>query len=195
MSNQIKRVRERKGYSQERLAEEAGVSLRTVQRVENGENKPQGETLKRLTQALDVSMDEIMEWKKEEDTTYLSVVNFTALTFILFPLLGILIPLILWITKKDKIRDLNEVGRDLLNFQITWCIGLFGGLFWTIFSINQNLSQAGDISPSLITEAYLSFIVFIAVLYGYNLLIVILNSILIAKNKSVWYYPRINFIR
>lgn len=195
LSNQIKRIREQKGYSQERLAELSGLSLRTVQRVENGETQPRGDTLNRLTDALGVSMDKIMEWKKEEDKTYLSVVNFSALTFILFPLMGIILPLILWITKKDKIQRLNRVGKDLLNFQITWTIVFFGCLAWSIFYLNDKLNNVSSISPSMVTDTYSTFYIVVGVLFIFNLVMIIFNSILISRGKEVWYYPRINFIR
>lgn len=46
--------------SQEYLAEEAGISLRTVQRIENKESVPTGETIKRISTALDVDMDKLV---------------------------------------------------------------------------------------------------------------------------------------
>lgn len=195
LSNQIKRIREQKGYSQERLAELSGLSLRTIQRVENGETQPHGDTLHRLTDALGVSMDDIIEWKKKEDKTYLTVVNFSALTFILFPLLGILLPLILWITKKDKIQKLNRIGKDLLNFQITWTIAFFACIAWSIFYLNDKINNVSTISPSLVTDTYSTLYIIVIALLSFNFLMIILNGILINKGGKVWYYPRINFIR
>jgi transcriptional regulator with XRE-family HTH domain len=78
LADQLKTIRKHKGYSQQRLAEKSGLSLRTVQRVENGETQPRGDTLIRLTDALDVNPNEIMEWKKKEDKTYLSILNLSA---------------------------------------------------------------------------------------------------------------------
>ena len=34
----------------------------------------------------------------------------------------IILPLILWMNKKDKIIGLKEVGANLLNFQIIWSV-------------------------------------------------------------------------
>lgn len=56
----IKEFRKRKGWSQELLADNANVSLRTIQRVESGDNFPNGDTLIKITQALDVSIEDIM---------------------------------------------------------------------------------------------------------------------------------------
>ena len=44
--------------SQEYLAEESRVSLRTVQRIENNESRPTGESIKRIASALDVQLTE-----------------------------------------------------------------------------------------------------------------------------------------
>jgi len=37
---------------------------------------------------------------------------------LVFPLGNIILPMILWLTKKDKIIGLKEVGANLLNYQI-----------------------------------------------------------------------------
>lgn len=49
----------------------------------------------------------------------------SALGFLFFPILGIIIPLVFWILKKDKIRNVNEVGKAIFNFEMTWCIVFF----------------------------------------------------------------------
>jgi transcriptional regulator with XRE-family HTH domain len=53
----IKELRESKGLSQEELSEKAGVSLRTIQRMENDESVPRGSTLRNIASSLDVSSD------------------------------------------------------------------------------------------------------------------------------------------
>jgi transcriptional regulator with XRE-family HTH domain len=97
LSKRVKELRSRKGLSQEQLAENSGLSLRTIQRIENGETEPRGDTLKRLMNALDAAPDDLMDWSIAEDKGFLTAVNLSALGFFVFPLLGILIPLIMWI--------------------------------------------------------------------------------------------------
>ena len=46
--------------SQEYLADESRVSLRTIQRIENNESTPTGETIKRIAIALDVKLTELI---------------------------------------------------------------------------------------------------------------------------------------
>lgn len=53
-SNAIKKIRTEKGLSQEDLSEKSELSLRTIQRLENGKSEPRGDTLKRLTNALEL---------------------------------------------------------------------------------------------------------------------------------------------
>ncbi|WP_397447907.1 DUF4870 domain-containing protein [Polaribacter sp. R77954] len=43
--------------------------------------------------------------------------NLSALTFLFFPLLGILIPFILWKSKKGKIKNINKLGKDLIKLK------------------------------------------------------------------------------
>lgn len=63
----VKELRKRKALSQDELAKNAGLSLRTVQRVENGETIPTGETLKRLAAVLEVTPNELMELPSEKE--------------------------------------------------------------------------------------------------------------------------------
>ena len=121
----VKELRNQKGMSQEILAEESGLSLRTVQRIENGESNPTGDTLKRLSDALQVNPDELIDWTIKENKDYLIFLNLSALSFIFFPLLGILVPFIMWTSKKGKLKSVNKIGRELINFEITWTILLF----------------------------------------------------------------------
>ncbi|MFK8268474.1 helix-turn-helix domain-containing protein [Capnocytophaga cynodegmi] len=57
LSQKIKELRKMKCLSQEELATQAGVSLRTIQRVEKAENTPSGETLKRILTTLGTSYE------------------------------------------------------------------------------------------------------------------------------------------
>ena len=122
LAKRVKELRGKKGFSQELLAEESGLSLRTIQRIENNETVPRGDTLKRLAIALGTSPDEIIDWKIQEDQNYLLLMNLSALGFLFFPILGIIMPLIMWIFKKEKLKYVDELGKSILNFQISWTL-------------------------------------------------------------------------
>lgn len=118
----IVELRKSKGYTQEELAEKAKVNLRTIQRIENGENKPGGNTIKRICEALETLPEKIINYGKREDSKLLVLMHLSVITYLVIPIGNILIPLIFWISKKEKIVDLDDKGTRLLNFQIIWTI-------------------------------------------------------------------------
>ncbi|MCD2259516.1 helix-turn-helix domain-containing protein [Psychroserpens luteolus] len=186
LAKRLKELRNQKGMSQEFLAEESGLSLRTVQRIENGESNPTGESLKRLSDALNVNLDELIDWAIIEDNKYLNYLNLSALTFLFFPLLGILIPFILWTSKKGKIKNINTLGKDLINFEITWTILLF---FTPLVAfIISKIGLAKHITLS-------TFFIIIGLLYAINLISILLNTIRISNEKDVIYRPQIRFLK
>ncbi|WP_115461307.1 helix-turn-helix domain-containing protein [Winogradskyella aurantiaca] len=182
----IKQLRKQKGMSQEFLADESGLSLRTVQRIENGESNPTGDSLKKLSNALNVNPDELIDWSIKEDPKFLTNLNLSALTFLVFPLLGILIPFVLWIPKKGKVKRLNQLGRELINFQITWTLALF--LIPILLFVVSKMELIAGLSFS-------SFIAYVIVLYIFNLILIMLNTIRIGNNKSAIYKPQISFLK
>jgi len=68
LAKKLKELRALRGMSQEFLAEESRVSLRTIQRIENEESSPTGETIKRISVALDVPMNELVESNSVDET-------------------------------------------------------------------------------------------------------------------------------
>lgn len=203
LAEKLKNRRVQKGFSQELLAENSGISLRTIQRIENGESIPRGDTLIRIANSLDVSVSEFLDQNLTEDNTFLLNLNSSVLTFLLFPVLGIIVPLILWISKKDQIHRARETGIEILNFQITWNIILFLTLplayFLSIYHINNKIMEAGDISPAIVNSAFRStlFIILgaITILYVFNLILIVVNLNRIKKGKRTRYSPQFRFLR
>jgi uncharacterized Tic20 family protein/DNA-binding transcriptional regulator YiaG len=191
LAQKVKTLRNRKGYSQEELSEKTGLSLRTIQRIENGETEPRGDTLKRLAMVFDVSPDEMVDWAVQEDKGFLVSFNLSALSFLVLPLGGILVPLIIWISKKDKIKGVNDLAKNLLNFQITWLILLFLGFPLAIFLLplvpDSFLNQPGAVA--------LLWIFLVIILCVYNLVLIVVNSIRINKGKPAVYFPAIPFLK
>ena len=186
LSKKVKELRSRKGLSQEQLAEISGLSLRTIQRIENGETEPRGETLKRLMNALEVAPDDLMDWSIAEDKGFLTAVNLSALGFFVFPLLGILIPLIMWISKKDKLKDINKTGKEILNFQITWNLLVF--MTYIFFMGGVFLFHSIVRSPFLLVGI-------IGFLYIYNFVLIIINTVRIYNGNEIKYFPKVRFLR
>jgi len=186
LAQRIKELRKRKGFSQEELSENSGLSLRTIQRIENGETEPRGDSLKRLATTFGVSPDEIIDWQIVEDTYVLNILNLSQLGFLAFPILGIVIPLTIWILKKDKVKNVDRIGKFILNFQITWTIVLFLLYFILFISIIFSIEIIYNTIGLYIT---------IAGLYLYNFLMIVLNSYRSNKLKEVYYKPALIILR
>lgn len=192
LSKKIKDLRIQNGITQEALAEKSGLSLRTIQRIENGESIPRGDSLKRLAIALNTSPDDIIDWKIQEDRGYLTVMCLSALEFLFFPILGIIVPLVFWVLKKDKVKNVDRVGKSILNFEITWVIFFFS-LIILLFT-----GVIGKLVLFINPEARFSLgLVYAAVLiiYGYNLIVIIVNTVRVANGKPTKYIPAIRIFR
>lgn len=126
IGSKIAEARRQQGYSQEALANQAGINLRTLQRIESGDNEPRGATLRLLCEALDIRMEDLVEYNRKEDPSFLRWFYLSTLLGCVIPLGNLLIPLILWLTNRDRVLGLQEHGRTLINFQIVWCLVIYG---------------------------------------------------------------------
>ncbi len=62
VSNNIRRIRQKKGISQDRLSKEADLALNTIVKIETGESpNPTVETLEKIAKALGVSVAELFK--------------------------------------------------------------------------------------------------------------------------------------
>ena len=197
-SENVKKLRTGRGLTQEALAEKSRLSLRTVQRIEGGEVNPRSETLIMLSNALGVSPAELADWSVNENKGYLALLNLSSLSFIIFPILGLIMPLILWVSQKDKIQGLERSARKTINFQITWNIILFLFSIYlvikTIFAFDQ-IQLSGDINRSVIsgiTNSFLSQYIWLCV---YNAVFALLNTVLSACGRKNFWFPSIPFLR
>jgi len=189
VSQRVKALRNQKGMTQESLAENSGLSLRTIQRIENNETQPRGDSLKRLAMALKTTPDDLLEWTIQEDKGYLTLMSLSALGFLFFPILGIVIPLVFWILKKDKLKYVDNIGKSILNFEITWSIIFFSYFILIFIGVFSRIMP--HIGPSSILTLYIPIII----LYLYNFVVIVVNSIRISKNKDTKYIPAFRIFR
>jgi transcriptional regulator with XRE-family HTH domain len=189
-SKKVKSLRTSKGMSQEELADVTGLSLRTIQRIENNETEPRGDSLKRLAQALNTTPDEIIEWRVEEDPNYLIMMAFGSFAFLLFPLLGIIIPLIFWVLKKDKMHSVDHLGKAIINFQLTWTLvmGLNIILFLTLI-----FSGFLEVENAWYQPWY--FIITLFLIYLIVLIVSFINVFRIYKNRTFNYQPALKILK
>ncbi len=180
LAERIRQQRIQKGYAQEHLADSAGISLRTLQRIEGGQTEPRGHTLIALAQALEVAIEDLMDFTKEENSGTLHAINLSALAYWVFPLGNILLPLILWILNKDKVKGANRFGKRQVFIQVGWTaliflsvvISFFGPfLYFELTGINSSLA----LLPLPLVVA--------ALVYVLNTLYILFVSLMISKNK------------
>jgi len=61
IAENLKKLRDKKGYSLERMARLADLSLNTIVKIENGVNQnPTIETLTKIAKALEVGVDDLI---------------------------------------------------------------------------------------------------------------------------------------
>ncbi len=162
LSEKIESLRKSRGLSQEVLADKSSINLRTLQRIEAGETEPRGNTLLLIARALDTPIEELLDFTKTTDSGFLQTMNLAALSFWVIPLGNLVIPLILWIMKRDKVQGVYELGRRIINFQITWCFITYGFIFFWIVSLFGRLPFI--ISPFLFLSIILSLYLFNSVI-------------------------------
>ena len=58
----LKQLRKKKGWTQEKLAQQSGISFHTLIKIERGDIKsPRLETLLKIAKALDLSIDDLLK--------------------------------------------------------------------------------------------------------------------------------------
>jgi transcriptional regulator with XRE-family HTH domain len=177
LGQKISEIRKRKGLSQEELSENAGINLRTLQRIEKGDTEPRGYTLKSVCQALGIGVEEVYDYNKEADKSVLLLLHLSVLTFLIIPLGNLLFPLIIWITQKRKVLHVYEQGISLLDFQITWSLLTYP--LFIVYALMMILHYPGS---DFVVAGYLT-------LYFLNVLYVIRACVLISKISSHKLYP------
>jgi transcriptional regulator with XRE-family HTH domain len=61
ISQLVKEARAARGYTQKELSERSNISIRSIQRIENGEIIPRSYTLKTLAEILGISFEDMQE--------------------------------------------------------------------------------------------------------------------------------------
>ena len=189
----ISQIRKRKGISQESLSEDAKINLRTLQRIEKGDTNPHGDTMIRLSEALEIPLEDLVSYGLVDNYGYIKTVHFVTLIFVVLPLGNILLPMVLWLPKKDKIRDLAYFSKKLLNFQITWSIITYVPFLYimliTIFRIDLPIPSLGRISQVALAGLFPLF------MYVLNFVYVLIAGILISDKKKNYFPIAIQFIK
>lgn len=86
----ISSSRKSKNLTQEELADLSKVNLRTIQRIENNQNSPRGNTLKLICNVLEIDFPENSEEKIEKSNYFEIFINYFFLIIINMVLMGII---------------------------------------------------------------------------------------------------------
>ncbi|AHM60343.1 hypothetical protein D770_10430 [Flammeovirgaceae bacterium 311] len=189
LSKNLVYQRKLKGYSQEKLAELSGVTVRTIQRIERGDVNSHMNTLKLLADALEIDIQELLplENPKEEaiQTKWLLLMHGVPLLGSLLPLINILLPIFLWIHKREDNPIYDRHGRAVINFQLTitllFLLGLIG------FFVFPLMGEGAGVLFSIF-GIYFGAIIF-------NIVFIVLNIFLVLTSRRKFYPIAIPFIR
>lgn len=184
----LKNIRESQNLTQEELSEKSGISVRTIQRIEAGQ-EPKGYTLRVLAQTLEISEKELQntsseteisqpivhqpnnEKTEELDFSKVKFINLSSLPFVFLPVINIVVPVILMYVLKMK----YPIIKQIISVQILWTI-----IAPIVFMIGIFLKLGRQFTLALIVVIILS-----------NLFIIIRNAMEIDRSKKLYY--RLNF--
>ena len=172
----IKKTRLKKGMTQEELAAKTDISVRTIQRIENGDVDPRSFTLQTLASVLEIDYDEFLSYSKDEliteqsqkDNIWLALLHLSGLFILLIP------SIIIWIWQKDKIRNIREHAIDVVNFQLSMLIYLI---------------------PSGLLVMVVIGLPIVILLGVFSTVIIIINTIKVINNQSYKYPMTIKILK
>lgn len=185
LGEKISLQRKNKGLSQELLAENCGISLRTIQRIENNKSKPRPYTLKVIADALNMQMEHLeqsanSELAKDNSISKINLINTSALLGVLIPLSNIIAPVLFWRLNRQDVL-VNEKGRKVISFQILWFLFSLLILLTTHF---LHYKITGEFISGRIPMVIVVYIVLLLV----NVFFIIKNSIRL-RTENTEIYP------
>ncbi len=169
----IKKLRLEKGMTQEELASKTEISVRTIQRIENGKVAPRLYTLQSIASVLDIDYEELVNYDNvdgnvTENNAWLPILHLSGLFIFLFP------PIVIWIWQKNKVNDINKHAVDIVNFQLSMLIYLIASSFLKTTFIGLKA---------------------VMILGLLSTIIIVVNSIRVINNQSYKYPLSINILK
>ncbi|GAA0872433.1 hypothetical protein GCM10009117_15800 [Gangjinia marincola] len=178
--SELLKQRKKLNLTQDELAERANISVRTIQRIESGQEL-KGHTLNALSKALGVSKDVLIPGQTEQDEmnwSLLKIINTSSLFLIFVPLASILIPLAITRWK----NAFNPITKQIITLQILWTCALP----LTILMASQ-LGKYTNINHEMVPLAIMLMLVM-------NAFIIIRNTIALDKKKKLFINLNFNIL-
>lgn len=173
----LNKIREKLNLTQEELSDKSGISVRTIQHIESG-NEPKGQTLKILANTLGIKENELL--KKQEipnrvDLSLLKIINLSSLPFTVIPPVNIVVPLIIMFAKKQ----FNPLTKQIVSVQILWTV--LSVILFMLSAFMKNWFSLGN-KFSLVVMIFLVLC---------NVFIILRNTAEIDKKEKLFF--RLNF--
>ena len=157
--------------TQEELSAKTDISVRTIQRIENGEVDARAYTLQAIANALEADFSMLNKSKRESDSgagrensKWLPLLHLSGLLLLIIP------PILLWIFKRYKVENIQEHAYDVLNFQLSMSLYLIPCLMFSVYP-------------------------FVVVLAVFSQVVIILNTVRVTNHRPYKYPLSINFLK
>jgi len=167
----IKELRLKKGITQEELAAKTDISVRTIQRIESGDVDPRAFTLQSIATALEVDYEVLVSTEtdlaaanEKETSRWLPLLHLSGLLLLIVP------PIILWIWKRDDVKNMRKHGIDVINFQLSMSLYLIPCVLFSIYP-------------------------FLIVIVVYSQVMIIINTVKVTNHQPYKYPLNIRFIK
>jgi XRE family transcriptional regulator, regulator of sulfur utilization len=128
VGEKLKHFRRINCLSQDKLAENSGISIRTIQRIEEGKSVGSGYTINTLAKALNIKSTDLINLVSQNsvpisnNTTKLKILNLSAISMLLIPLANIVFPAYIYWKNRDN-EKIKDIGSKIISFQIFWTLG------------------------------------------------------------------------
>ncbi|MCY0967554.1 helix-turn-helix domain-containing protein [Chryseobacterium wangxinyae] len=188
--SELKKIRELKNLTQEELAAQSGISVRTIQRIEAGTD-PKGYTLKTLAATLDISEKDLLKLEIQQEIfvenslptaekndvlnyTLIKMINLSSIPFAWFPIVNFLPPLLIMLFTKEK----SEMVKQIISLQIF--LAIISPIIFLIVAVLKLGSPSVMITMIVLTLS--------------NIYIILRNAYEIDKRKILYYKLNFNII-
>lgn len=171
----LKKTRIKNCLSQEELAAISSVSIKTIQRIENGKSKGSTYSIKQLATALNIEptllqLKDFSLVPDEQNTqAIIKLINWSALTVIIIPFTNIIIPLI--ILHKNKENNLvSKMGKKIVSVQILWTffslvLAIFLPLLYLLFMDRAYSGSVPIFIPIYLLAVFINAIIILTIAF------------------------------
>lgn len=170
------------GLTQEELAERAQVTVRTIQRIENGQSIPRMYTLRTIAEVLNIPYSEIDTTQQKVESTqskieprqgiiytdddeyyestpssFLSTLCLSCFSYLVVPYVHFLVPYYLMRNENQFSQPVLSYGRHIIRIQIWWVVIFNLSLLMTV-ALNFFLMRYGYFPINYLWIVFIAYI-------------------------------------